>query len=257
MFLIALYPIAGVHAANEAEIGTSVEPDGIFRAITEGESMAPITFHLSEQSGEYAAPIMLYTDDLEEAGGARSIEKSLISITLEGDLDATQRFMLNKSAVYEITLTVKTQNVKPGTYAGKITIHADNATDKEVPLKIQVSQPVEYAAVLNLVGVTIGIAFTVLGIVLPKTRAAGDMSFSGFKKQFYNQFSVSNLLDNLNSVVAFFLVLFVVWATAFTAYYPKIVAFGANPILDYLAVILFGFAQVGASKITADMFKKK
>ena len=41
----------------------------------------------------------------------------------------------------------------------------------------------------------------------------------------------------------------------YIAFYPKMVAFGANPTFDYAAV--FGFFQVGSSKITADMLKVK
>ena len=58
-------------------------------------------------------------------------------------------------------------------------------------------------------------------------------------------------------MATFVAVLVILGLMTYIAFYPKMVAFGANPTFDYATAFLFGFFQVGSSKITADMLKVK
>ncbi len=217
-----------VAAANPATVTSSVGSDGVFRAMTKGDSLASITFHLSETSG-IETQIMLYTDGLMEQNGASSIETQLITITCAGQ-PASQPYTLPAGGLVDVTLTVDTKNVNAGIYKGNIMVQQTNSTSLAIPVKIQVSESMLWPALLNLAGVLVGFVFVILGS--------------------------PNLKEQIGPIVAFIIVTVVVWATAFVAYYPKVTAFGATPV-DYFAAFLFGLAQVGAAKITADMLKGK
>jgi hypothetical protein len=253
LFLVAFVLIAfsffvgKVQAASQGEINTSVGSDGIFRAITQGQAMPPITFHLFMKGGDYPSSVTLYIDGLDEQNGASTINKELIQIS-------PQSFVLNKSDLVEITISVRTADIISGMYKGKITIQADNATNKEIPLRIQVSQTTWLALGFNAVGVATGIGFTYLGIY----GSAHKIRDPKRQEEALNLVKITktNVMNNYRPILVFSLVLIFVTLTTFNAFYPKMGAFGANVPGDYISAILIGFTQVGASKITADIFKK-
>lgn len=254
ILLITLALIRNVNAANQAEIKVSTEPEGIFYKITLGESLKSVTFHLMEATGEHSAPVIFFTDGLRGESATRRIEAESINITRgENYEDATQEFLLKRNEFVKITIEVDTQNAEPDVYKGKITIHSNNATDVEVPLKIEVSKAMWVPAICNIGGVVLGLAFTILGIVFPKIRAKKE-EIKKDKKIIW-KVATEGWENQLKAIFAFFGMLIVLFFVTFTAYYPQITAFGANPLFDYGSAFLFGFTQVGASKITADAFK--
>ncbi len=262
--LVALFLVANVNAVNEAVIGTSGIPsDGITRKgieanFLENNPLESITFHLIEESKLHSTSIRLIVDDLQKENGEGSIERRLISITREGGFDATKPFLLNAKDVIEITITIDTTKIKAGIYKGAITIHAENATNKQIPLKVEISQTPLIALGLNFLGAFIGIVFAILGIALGREKNAlklnkKDTLGHELTKLWTNK--PKEILENIKPIAVFFGVLLILGLLTFTAYYPKMVAFGANPLLDYSTALLFGFTQVGASKITADILK--
>jgi hypothetical protein len=162
--------------------------------------------------------------------------------------------VLDKGGLVEVSVAIDTQDMKAGVYKGKIAVHAENAADIDIPLKVEVSQPSWVAFLFNFVGVLLGCALVAVGI----TVNSQDQGKS-FRVKANNLF-IANLVENVDkqivSVAAFFLVTAVLMITTFIAFYPKIVAFGANPLFDYATAVLFGVSQVGASKMAADLFKK-
>ena len=255
VFLLVLLSITSVFADNQAEISVS-RSEEIFKAITESESLEPIIFHLSEESDEFATRIKLFTDGLDKEGGGKGIDPTLFTITREGGVDATEYFVLNKNDLIQISITIKTENVSPGTYKGKVIIDATNATNKEVLLKIQVSKPLWLAVILNLIGVGLGVVVVVVGISVGQQEAGKMDTIQVLKKELIKQFSMANLLKQIKSVFGVAFVIFWTFVIAFIGIYPKLGAFGASPI-DYLTIITYGVTQVGASKIAADVLKKK
>lgn len=250
VLLIVLFLIRDVNAANQAEIKVSTEPGGLFYKITETESLSTITFHLSEESGEHSAPIMFFTDGLKGESTTRIIDPDFISITYGEDKDSTIE-LLKRNDLVKITIIIDTQNVGPDVYTGKLTIRSTNATNVEVPIKVEVSQPQWVPASLNLAGVVLGVVFTVLGIVLPKIRKRDKKTTTRL------QAATRNASTQWKSIVAFLGIIVVLFFFTYIAYYPKIIAFGANSVYDYGMAFIFGFAQVGASKITADALKSE
>jgi len=252
ILLIAFFLIRDVNAANQAELKVSTEPEGIIYKITEKKSLDIITFHLMEDSGEHSAPVIFFTDGLKGESATRSIEAKSVNISLGYDY-ASVEFLLNRSDLVEITVTVDTQNVEPDVYKGKLTLHSNNASNIEIPVKIEVSEPLWVPAGLSFFGVFIGLLFTVAGIALPKIRDAKD--YKAKKEILKKTFSWDTFWKQAKAVIAFIGILVILWLVAFNAYFPNIAAFGANPLIDYGSAFLFGIAQVGASKITADVFK--
>jgi hypothetical protein len=190
------------------------------------------------------------TTALVESSGAASIEKQAINVTQTGT-DASHQFTLEKDKSIDITLSIDTRNAKPGVYSGKIIVTSSNSSNLEIPIKIQISSSIYYVAILNGLGVLIGFVFVVFGLPFPQPPTTG-----GFRARVNQILDWKKIEKQAKPIIAFIIISVVIWATAFVAYYPKITAFGASPI-DYPAAFLFGLSQVGAAKITADMFKPK
>jgi len=263
LLLVAIFLVANVHAANEAVIGTSGIPsDGIFRKaieanLLESNPTISITFHLIEESKLHSTSIILFADDLQKENGEGTIERRLINITREGGFDASKPFMFNAKDVVEITITIDTKNVKAGVYKGLVTIHSENATNKQIPIKLEISQTPLIALGLNFIGAFIGIVFAILGIPLSRMNARKLERKTTFRHELTEMWEnkAQEIIENIRPIAVFLAVLIILGLLTFTAYYPKIVAFGANPLFDYATALLFGFTQVGASKITADILK--
>ncbi len=202
----------------------------------------------------------MLADDLREDNGEGVISSKSITITHDGNMDAKQPFMLSVGNNTEISVTVKTEDAKPGVYKGTITVIAQNATNKQIPVKIEISQDTIYALALNFVGVFVGLVFVVLGIALSNQKELLRQNKSStVKGELIRLWTTkANELDkNARKVGGFTVVLIVLGIITYVAFYPKLVAFGANPVFDYATAFLFGFFQVGSSKITADMIKGK
>jgi hypothetical protein len=247
VFFLFLFLNAGVFAENQAEV--RVSRSEIFKKIEVGKNIEPIIFHISEESDEFATEIKLFTDGLEKEDGGKSIDPSLISMTREGGHDATDYFVLNKNDHIEITITVKTKNVAPGNYKGKIGVDATNATGTEILLQIQVSESIWIAGIVNLLGVGFGIVLAFFGIVVPQQKSGKKLSH--IVKE---QLSWTNIKNNYKQIVGIFAVLVLTWFVAFEGIFPKLGAFGASPI-DYITVFVYGITQVGASKMLGDIIK--
>ena len=243
---------SSAYAQNTPEIETTLESAQISRTIDVGQSLNPITFHIFEKYGENILPLQFLTDGLTEQNNRGSIGKEFINITRQGGFDATDPFVLEQNAIDEITITINTKDVEPGLYKGVILVHSENATDIKIPLELTINQPAFVAAVANLFGVLVGVSMVVLNIALPNTT-----NLATFRRNVNNRFNWDEFWKNAKAVIAFFAVLAIVALTAIIGFYPKIVAFGANPLIDYGTAFLFGVSQVGASKISADLFKIK
>lgn len=244
---------SSAYAQNTPEIETTLESAQISRTIDVGQSLNPITFHIFEKYGEHLLPLQFLTDGLTEQNNRGSIGKEFINITRQGGFDATVPFVLEQNAIAEITITINTKDVEPGLYKGVILVHAENATDIRIPMELTINQPAYCAALANFFGVFIGVIMVVLDITLPKSTSLATFTRNAHTRLF----NWSEFWKNAKAVIAFFAVLAIVALTAIIGFYPKIVAFGANPLIDYGTAFLFGVSQVGASKITADMFKTK
>ena len=239
--------VSNVFAVNDAIVISTV--NGITRKVVTGEpSPEAITFSLLEESGEFNTSIDLFTDGLEDENMGRGIESERINISPD-------TLFLKNNSRFSVTVTIDTNGVKAGVYTGKIVVHAENAADKEIPMRIEVSEPTWVAFLWNLVGVILGCGLASLSIVV-NSKTTG-----GFRAKANSIFSGPNLLKNLNtqiiSVIAFVGVIIILILTTFIAFYPKIVGFGANPLFDYVTAILFGVSQAGASKMLADLVKKQ
>lgn len=250
--IVILLLSSTAYAQNTPEIETTLESAQISRTLEVGQSLTPITFHIFEKYGEHILPLQFLTDGLAEQNNRGSIGKELVNITRQGGFDATAPFVLEQKAIAEITIAINTENVEPGLYKGVILVHSENATDIKIPLELTINQPAYFAAIANLVGVLFGVSMVVLNIALP-----GTTSVASFTTNVRSRFNWDEFWKNAKAVIAFFAVLAFVGLTAIIGFYPKIVAFGANPLIDYGTAFLFGVSQVGASKISADLFKTK
>jgi hypothetical protein len=243
---------SSAYAQNAPEIETTLESAQISRTIDIGQPLTPITFHLFEKYGEHNLTLQFLTDGLTEQSNKWSIGKEFINITRQGGFNAADPFTLEQNTIAEITITINTKDAKPGLYKGVILVHAENATDIKIPIELTVNQPAFVAAIANLLGVLFGVLMVVLNIALPNTT-----NLATFRSNVLSRFNWREFWKNAKAVIAFFAVLLIVALTAIIGFYPKIVAFGANPLIDYGTAFLFGVSQVGASKISADLFKTK
>lgn len=209
-----------------------VEKDPRAYKIIEGEqTFKNFTFTIRETSDSFAARVEIYVTDLEDSSKGISIPANDIFLTLENGANAKNEFVVGAGETAKVDVSVKTQSVKAGTYEGKITVVGLNASDTAFSARIQISQPLWQAYVLNLGGILFGVVATIFGITIPKAKV---------------RLTRADISKNIAPLIAGIVVVIVVFLGTVGAYYRTITDFGSNGLVDYSAAFLFGLGQYAA-----------
>jgi len=231
--LIVSCIVAKANAATEAELRV---PESENFPIEEGQTSVNFTFLLEETSEEFATNVNILASDLRDTKRGLSISANKITILVD-NVSARQKFVLAKGNITTITVSVDTKDVKAGSYQGRIIANADNATDAELSLTIQVSQPFLYAALLDLGGIILGIIGTVFGVVIKVEKGA--------RTRWQNTLALAR--KYFFAIGAFSVLLIVLYLTSLVLLYPTITDFGADGPIDSITAFFFGLGQYGGS----------
>ena len=239
VLLVTSLVISKVSAATEAELKV---PDIEYYPITEHQTWLNFTFFLEETGRDFATNVKLLAGDLKDPKRGLIISGNEINMTVDG-VDATQWFELTKGGTEQITVSIKTKDAKPGTYQGIIKVDADNATNVELEVKIQVSQPFYYAALFNLIGILAGVVGTIFGVQQSLTKGRQVDQFIALVKKY-----------GVPIFIGCFIVA-ILFLSSLLALHPTVTDFGADGVVDYITAFFFGLGQYAAGTVPATIVK--
>jgi hypothetical protein len=240
VLLIASCIVAITNAATEAEL--KVDPESKSVPIIEGQTWVNFTFFLEETSNEFGTNVKIMPSDLQDTKRGPIISGDAITVSVD-NISARDQFPLKPGLAEVISVSVRTEDIKAGSYQGKIKVDTDNATDVELSLTIQVSKPFTYAAFWDAVGIGIGVVATICGVAVQtqKNRRLEELSdiISKYAK----------------AIVGCFIVLMILYFSSLLALFPTITDFGADGWIDNITAIFFGLGQYGGGSVAATIVK--
>lgn len=239
VLLVASCIVTKANAATEAEL--KVKESENF-PIIEGQTQVNFTFFLQEKSNEFGTIVNILPSDLRDSKRGLTIPGDAITVS-ENNTNAREKFELIKGDTKIIAVSVNTEDVKAGSYQGIIIVNADNATDVELSLTIQVSKPFLDAALWNLVGIIFGVVGTIFGVVI-KTQK--DRRLKDIKE------TIQKYGWTIGGAI---ILLIALYLSSLLALYPTMADFGADGWIDNITAIFFGLGQYGGSSAAASVIK--
>ncbi len=240
VLLVASCIVAKTNAATEAEL--KVDPESKSVPITEGQTWVNFTFFIEETSNEFGTNVKIMPSDLQDTKRGPIISGDAITVS-RGNVSARDQFPLISGLTEAIAVSVRTEDIKAGSYQGKIKVDTDNATDVELSLAIQVTKHFLYAALWTFGGIILGVIGTICGVVIKTQKNQRLQDIKKTIKKYGWTIAGATIL------------LIALYLSSLLALFPTIKDFGANGWIDNITAIFFGLGQYGGSSAAASVSK--